>query len=434
MISMKNDCLRAGQKHRIALFGHFGAGNLGNESTLLAMLSKLRELGPAFEVRCICTEPEVVTAEYGIAATHISSYVVRPWDTQSRLFRLVRKILIGIPSEIYRWFTAFCTLRGTDLMIVVGTGLLNNAFGLFGWGPYSIFKWTAMARLARCKVCFVSIGAGPLNGAIGRSLAKGALSFAFFRSYRDEATMQYLRAIGFRGQNDHLSPDLAFSLPPWFLPVPNSRAKSRRTVGLGVMCHGGMYGTEPTTRAEYAAYIEALLVFCQWLLDRNYDLRLLIGDFADIPVLEQLMQLLQGRNGGVVEQRVRSKPARSTADLLSQLEETDFVVATRFHNVLLGLLLNKPSISISFHRKCSALMDQMGISEYCQDIQRLSAEKLITQFCRMEENAPKLKQKIHVRVEENRGALEGQYRRIFQELGLQTVSTTPVAPVVSQVQ
>src|SRR2546427_6800098 len=31
----------------------------------------------------------------------------------------------------------------------------------FGW-PYFIFKWSIIARLCRCKLLFVSVGAGPL--------------------------------------------------------------------------------------------------------------------------------------------------------------------------------------------------------------------------------------------------------------------------------
>jgi polysaccharide pyruvyl transferase WcaK-like protein len=433
MIETKSHDLRVSDRRRIALFGHFGAGNLGNESTLAAMLSHLREFGPGREVHCICSAPDVVTAEYHIPAMPISSYVVRPWKTQSRLVCLIRKMLIGIPSEIYRWFDAARTLHGAQMLIVVGTGLLNNAFGLMGWGPYSVFKWTAMARLTGCRVCFISIGAGPLNGAIGRWLAKGALSLGQFRSYRDESTKQHLRAIGFRCVNDQVFPDLAFSLPVGFLPEKSARNGSRGIVGLGVMCHSGMYG-ELTTEADYARYIDALLILSEWLLARGYDLRLVIGDLTDTPVLDNLKLRLWERVGDVAGQRVRSTPAGSTAELLSQLGETDFVVATRFHNVLLALLLNKPAISISFHPKCSSLMDQMGLSEYCQDIQRLSAEKLIAQFCQMEENAPKLKQMIRERVEEHRRVLDDQYRRIFQELGVQPVSASLPEPAIPRVQ
>ena len=98
------------------------------------------------------------------------------------------------------------------MLIVPGTGLLTDAYGLFGWGPYSLFKWSLLAKACRCKLLFVSVGAGPIYGALGRWFVKSALSLADFRSYRDDSTKQYLKSIGFHSDNDRVCPDLVFSL------------------------------------------------------------------------------------------------------------------------------------------------------------------------------------------------------------------------------
>jgi polysaccharide pyruvyl transferase WcaK-like protein len=92
------------------------------------------------------------------------------------------------------------------------------------------------------------------------------------------------------------------------------------------------------------------------------------------------------------------------------------VVATRFHNVLLALLLNKPAISISFHQKCDSLMSAMGLSEYCQDIKHLGSERLIEQFCELQKNAPWLKSLIEEKTEQFRNDLDDQYNVIFKEI------------------
>jgi polysaccharide pyruvyl transferase WcaK-like protein len=90
------------------------------------------------------------------------------------------------------------------------------------------------------------------------------------------------------------------------------------------------------------------------------------------------------------------------------------VVATRFHNVLLALLLNKPVISISFHHKCASLMSEMGLGEYCHDINHMNAGRLIEQFQDVERNAEKLKPVIRQKVEQSRKALDEQYSLIFK--------------------
>ena len=101
--------------------------------------------------------------------------------------------------------------------------------------------------------------------------------------------------------------------------------------------------------------------------------------------------LLRERLSECDEARIIDEPICSVEDLLSQIAATDIVVATRFHNVLLALLCDKPVISISFHHKCDSLMSAMGLSEYCLDINDLKADQLIEKFCDLENNADRIK-------------------------------------------
>ena len=114
----------------------------------------------------------------------------------------------------------------------------------------------------------------------------------------------------------------------------------------------------------------------EWLLQHDYDVRLLLGD-EDTEVIGEFRACLQARLGAYDTTRVIDEPMSSVDEILSQIAATEVVVATRFHNVLLALLLNKPVMAISFHHKCASLMRQVGLSSYCQDIHELSAEKLI---------------------------------------------------------
>lgn len=401
---------------KIAIFGHFGAGNFGNESTLQAILHHLRLLVPNAEVTCICTSPETVAAAYHIAAVPISGVVVKPRTLRNPLARLARKLFIGIPREMYRWLSGLNTLRGTRALIIPGTGLLTDAYGLRNWGPYSVFKWVVIAKLCRAKVFFVSVGAGPLYSRAGRRLVKAALSLADFRSYRDESTLQHVKAIGFRANKDRVSPDLVFSLPEPVIPRYTADAGRRPVVGLGLMNETGRYSNKRPTGAIYAAYLETLAEFVSWLLAREYDVRLLIGAGEDILVTQEFRSLLRSRPVRIDETRIVDKPATSVESLLLQLATTDMVVATRFHNVLLALLLNKPAISISFHHKCASLMSQMGLPEYCQDMNDLKTERLIEQFCRLEKNAGSLRPMIRQKAEGCRKALDEQYSLIFKDL------------------
>jgi polysaccharide pyruvyl transferase WcaK-like protein len=398
-------------KRKIAFFGHFGRTNFGNESTLRAILDSLRRLAPDAEFNCICTGPETAAAAYHIGAVPSRNYVVKPWALRNPLARLARKIVVGIPSEVYRWLESVKTLWGTDALIVPGTGLLTDSHTFFHWGPYDMFRWSIAAKLCGCKLLFVSVGAGPFHTRLGRFFIKTALSLADFRSYRDQSTQQALEGIGFPAGNDRVYPDLAFSLSETL--VPRGGGTRRLVVGLGLMEYAGKYSVERHTSAVHREYLETLVEFVRWLLANEYNVRLLIGDLVDTPVTEEFKMLLKERSVTYDEGRIIDEPVASVEDLLAQIAATDFVVATRFHNVLLSLLLNRPVIAISFHHKCSSLMSQMGMAEYCQDINGLEVDRLIDQFRQLQQNAGTVKRLIQEKAATCRDALDEQYGMIF---------------------
>jgi polysaccharide pyruvyl transferase WcaK-like protein len=403
-------------KKRVGVFGHFGMSNFGNDSTLYAILYHLRHRIPDVEVNCICTGPAAARATYDVAATPISGVVVKGWRPKNRVAKTLRAVLVGVPSELYRWMDAFRTLGHTDALIIPGTGLLNDAFGLLNWGPYSLFKWSLVAKMRGCKVLFVSVGAGPLYGRLGKWIVRAALALADFRSYRDRSSMQYLMSIGFTRTADRIYPDLVFSLPEAIIPRAGGATGHRKIVGIGLMEYAGRYSVANPSQKTYDRYLDTLATLVHWLLEREYDVRILTGDACDRAVTQDFIRLLRHGLPENDVRRILDEPITSVQDLLSQLAGTDLVVATRFHNVLCALLCDKPTLSISFHHKCTSLMEAMGLSEYCLDISQLDSRQLIERVMGMESNNDALKILIKERVQQHRADLEQQYELIAQKV------------------
>jgi polysaccharide pyruvyl transferase WcaK-like protein len=404
------------KRKRIAFFGHFGSTNFGNECTLQVILHHLRCFYPDAEITCISTGPEATIATHHIEAISIADRFVKSWNPVNPLIRVLRKVCIGVPGQLYQWVRGLVTLRGTDMLIIPGTGLLTDAYGLFNEGPYNLLKWSLIAKACRCKLLFVSVGAGPVYSTLGRHFVKSALSLADFRSYRDDSTKHYLNDLGLRAGNDRVYPDLVFSLPEAVIPRQHTKDGRRSVVGLGLMEYAGKYSVSRPSNEIYLAYLENLVEIVRWLLAREYDVRLLIGDVVDKRVTQEFRSLLRERLSNYDETRIIDEPVSSVDDLLSQIAATDIVVATRFHNVLMALLCNKPVLSISFHHKCESLMNAMGLSTYCLNIDDLKADRLIEKFCDLEANACKLKPLIKEKVKEFRNALDEQYKVIFNDM------------------
>jgi len=337
---------------------------------------------------------------------------------KNSFFRSVAKValrLLRIPIALRGWVRGLKTLSGRHLLIVPGTGLLTDAFDRpFGW-PYLIFKWSLIGKLCGCRLLFVSVGAGPIYHPVSRWFIKSALSMADFRSYREESSAAYLNSVGFSTQRDRIFPDLAFSLPTTVSPPVHNHEKRRPIVGIGLMEYAGRLSVDKPQHSTYVAYLNSLVPFIEWLLMRGYDVSLLLGDASDdAHVVAELKELLK-RHAWFDQSRIIDAPILTVEDLLIRLEQTEAVVATRFHNALLSLVLDKPVIMISFHHKCTSLMKDMGLSHYCEDIHSLSAARLVERFLQLEENAQALKDVIKTKADLQRQALEKQYEIIAGE-------------------
>lgn len=408
---------------RICILGLFGQGNLGNESTLQALLYHTRRYFPDGEILCICTEPLDTSTRHGVPAIPISRRYLRNRDANEwprsggRLARWLRRFLIGIPKELFDCIQAFRTLRGKDMLIVSGSFLTDFSSSVLDW-PYDIFKWSLIAKLCRCRVLFLSVGAGPIYQPQSRWFTRSALSLADFRSYREVSTVDYLSDIGFRRADDRVSPDLAFNLPPALLSHRAVGVRGRRVVGIGLMNDPGKLRAANSRPEIHRRYLQTFEIFSRWLIAQGYEVRLVIGDFEyDSAVARQFAVALKAGLRDDDARRVVAEPATSVEQLLSQLAATDLVVATRFHNVLLALALNKPVISVSFHHKSVSLMRAMELSEYSLDMSDLDAGRLIERFGALERNANTLKASIGRTTEEFRHALDQQYRIIFGDAG-----------------
>ena len=335
---------------------------------MLTILASLRSRLPEHQLRCICTNPDAVAARYGIEAIAITTRKARLWDRNTRMPRRVATTVRAAAAEALQYARAFWQLKRSDMLIVPGTGLVTDAYGLGHWGPYNMFKWVLMAKVRRARVLFISVGAGPIDRTLGRALVKAAMSLADYRSYRDDASRDCLRGIGLRVNGDRVYPDLVFSMPEVASLHEHAYTEGgRRVVGLGLMGYVGMYCAADPLPETYNAYLASLASFATWLLANDYDIRLLLGD-GDTIAVDEFRSFLRARLGSYDEHRVIAEPIGSVQDVLAELSATDVVVATRFHNVLLALLVNKPVIALSFHHKCSCLMDQMKLSEYCHQI------------------------------------------------------------------
>lgn len=378
---------------RIALFGLFGCGNLGNDGSLEAVLGHLREAHPDAALCCICHDPDYVRRTFGIDTLPIN------WSQRLNDRRpvFVRRAMKAAGRMIDLGY-AFWRFRRFDLMIIPGTGILDD-FGERPWGmPLDIVRWCLAARLSGARVAMVSIGAGPIGRPLSRQLMKAAATLAHYRSYRDRISRDFMESIGLDTSSDPVYPDIAFRLPaPADERVP-AHAGDRLTVGIGVMSYHGWYGFRQEGRSVYASYVAKLAAFALNLLDEGYGIRLVTGEESDQGAVDDVLARLRELRPAMLDDRVFAEPACSLHDVMRQISRTDLVVATRFHNIVCALKLGRPCISLGYARKNDVLMDEMGLGAFCQHVERFEIDTLMDHFRELVEKRTEHEQIIRAQV------------------------------------
>jgi len=296
--------------------------------------------------------------------------------------------------------------------------VLETTLPIRPWGlPYAMLLVAAWGRLVGTKFALVSVGADHTTEPATRWVLKTAARLAAYRSYRDENSREAIRMAGVDTSEDRVYPDLAFALPsPDQGPLGPDEVFEIHTVGVGVMEYYGTYAERHQSDEISATYVTKLTTFVEWLVDEGYQVRLFTGDKADEPVANAIVASIRASRPGLPDDQIETAFAPNLGGLFERMASVDAVVATRFHNVLGGLKLAKPTISIGYGTKNDMLMQGMGQDEFCQPIRELDVPRLIEQFQHLEKVGGQVRSDLRDKNAEYRQLLDEQYAVLSQRL------------------
>ncbi|MGZ0146847.1 polysaccharide pyruvyl transferase family protein [Kribbella sp. WER1] len=395
----------------MGLFGRIGAGNLGNDASLEAVLRYLRRDHPDAVLDAMFTGPEPVGERYGLPVVRLNW--LRPAArSRSRLLHVVLTILriaVGAVADAI-WIGAW--VRGHDVVILPGMGLFETDLPQRPWEfPYSLFLVSVAGRLFGTKTAYVSVGATVVEQPVTGRLLKIACRLAHYRSFRDQSSLDAARRMGMAGADDPTYPDLVFALP-----VPPAPPEPSGVVAVGVMAYDGTPADRHRADEVRAAYVAKMTQLVRSLVDDGRRVRLMIGDFNDEPVVQEILADARARWTGSGEPPVVFEGLSTIDDVMAQLSQADTVVGTRFHTVLVALMLGKPTVAIAYGRKHTELMNQLGVGAWVQQIAGLDADLLEKQVAALENDREQITRTLTEHVTANRVRLSEQFDRLSAQL------------------
>jgi len=301
-------------------------------------------------------------------------------------------------------------LKAFDLIIVSGGGQIDDYWGGPMGHPYTLIKWAVLAKLTGVKFVFLSVGVCNLESALSRIFVKYALKLSDYRSYRDNGSKRLLFNYRFT-KDDNIAPDLAFSYDSSILKKANSKDFRREVLRIGIspivyLCKSYWPKNDDII---FENYIRKLNEFTMQLMKSGYEIVLFSSDRADADVVEKFMNLenfkASNRKGG----RLQTVKTEYVKELLEEISHLDCVVASRLHGVILAHLCSVPVLAISYDRKVTEHMKDMGQMNFCLDIHRFEMQELEKMFELLVCDRHAIRKKIAKKVETFNKKLGMQY-------------------------
>jgi polysaccharide pyruvyl transferase WcaK-like protein len=322
--------------------------------------------------RASSTDPITARAD-SIKARHTRSLAFGPARFAAHAIRRVLGIARLIAHEPGFLVRSSRRLADVDLIVVAGSGPVSDDWKGPWSHPYSIVMWSLLARLSCIPFVFLGVGAGPIDSGLSRVFLALSLRLAAMISVRDKHSADLIHSMGIAGPLPVI-PDLALSV---VVPaLPERRQGDKLVIGLGPIPYLDRRYWPTSDDEGYRCFVGKIASFAEQALASGHHLVLLYSQTrADPRVCEDVMAVLAKR--GCAEGAVERPEIFSTDDLFDAIARCDYVVAGRFHCVLLPFLTGRPAVGIAYHPKTVALMEYLGQSRYCVDVDGFDAEELV---------------------------------------------------------
>jgi polysaccharide pyruvyl transferase WcaK-like protein len=414
---------------QIALLHHTGGGNLGDEASLDAVILNIRRRWPQSAITIFSMNPDDTAKKHGVPSYPIRRY---SWgigyqsdskgatqtaeSSRGHYFQALTSSGWVRPLRFLFHEPAFLLasrriLASFDYLIVTGGGQFTERGGPWSL-PYALWIWLLMAKSVHVKCVLLNVGAGPLNHPLSKAFAKRALLAADYVSFRDTQSEALARRVGYSGKSQ-IFPDNVYSLN-MALPEPSLERPHAPVVGIAPMPYPFCDPREhPDSNLQsiYHDYLAKIAACCSSLARDSYTIELFGSDFGVDPLaIEDLRTALQDRY------HIATPPYRridSVHDVLARMSAMDYVVTCRFHGVVFAHLLNKPVLAISHHPKVANLMHDLGLSQYCVDIQTFSPQQLTQKFQSLVRNTKEVKSIMAASVAQYKSQLAVQFDQLF---------------------
>ena len=317
---------------KILISGYYGFDNFGDDAILYVIIQKLKESLSHIEITVISNNPVKIKEIYGVNSVYKFDF-----------------------KQI------FSAMKSYDLFISGGGSLLQDvtSFKSLIYYLFLIF----LAKFLKKKTCIYAQGIGPIKSTIGKILTKLIINGVNLITVRDEKSHDFLKELGI---NSIITADPVWDIDNKENKEPVSEDKKLK---IGIQLRG-WHSFDNQKLEDLADSI------CITFNPEKYKLILFsLQDSLDLFITKKLESLLKTKNP-LLDIKIISN--LSIFDSLSLISSLDFLIAMRFHAVLVALKYNISTFAISYDPKVEILSKDAGISYI--SVENINQQELNSKF------------------------------------------------------
>lgn len=347
---------------RIVISGFYGAGNLGDEAILEAVLEHIRASVPDAEITVLSITPEQTAERYRVKSLY------RGWRR-------------------HNW-EKLTALRQADLLVSGGGGLLQDTYAtgiISGPLPYYLMI-VLLAKLQRTPVMFYAQGIGPINTTYGKLLTRLVVNQVDYITVRDEQSAQLLRQLGVKKPPVEVTADPVLALTP-----------ASPEVGASILADEGIPLDKPLVgisvrpwfnqgeHLQAVAQVADKLVSC-------YDVRVLYLPFEhqfDREVSEAARAGMQYQDQAYVLQN-----DYQPREMMALYRHLELLVGMRLHSLIFAGAMEVPAYGIIYDPKVKHLMERLGQQQYAVPLEQLDVNTAVTGIQQLWQHKTKVQREL----------------------------------------
>jgi polysaccharide pyruvyl transferase WcaK-like protein len=443
------------KSYKIVLLTPYTGGNLGDAAIQEAVINQIRKRCKSANLRLISLCPKITSRLHEITSFPITPFAMKSYSpgpsinnldinqnqavsTKKRLKNQLEDILNSFPiifhiiEKSYQAFSlifkapfiiflelvhalqGYMFVKGSKMLIVSGGGQLDDYWG-GAWGhPYALAKWGIIAKIARAKYVFLSVGYCDIESRLSRFFIKKALSFSSYRSYRDHNSKKLLKYLQYTDK-DPVYPDLAFSYIKNYPIHELEKNQAAKTVGISPIAYLSRLWPKNDFQI-YENYLNTLKAFALDLFKQGYNIVFFSTDRPDRQVNNDIIEyFLETVDGNEMSKKITHHCPDTLDELFEKLLHVEYVVASRLHGILLSHIINKPAIAVSYDRKVDTYMSDLGLIRYCLDIHKVEITSLKNTFQKLVKNGDSVKIILEKKAKQYFLELQNQYDLLLEK-------------------